>query len=104
MPEPATKKRVLCVDGNENIISMLTDLLEELGHEPLAAAGLAAALRIAGGGRVDLYITENRLHDGSGAPTHASSFIRTTRSASSWPKPAAPGRKPASASSATSAN
>jgi DNA-binding response OmpR family regulator len=67
MSEPATKKCVLCVDGNENIVSLLTDLLEELGHEPLAAAGLAAALRLARNRPIDLYITENRLNDGTGA-------------------------------------
>jgi len=64
---PETKKRILCVDGNENIISMLEDLVEELGYEPRAAGGVDAALRVARGDIIDLYITENHLTDGTGA-------------------------------------
>jgi len=63
----ATKKRILCVDANENITSMLLDLIGELGHDARAAAGLAAALHAARAERVDLFIIENRLPDGSGA-------------------------------------
>jgi CheY-like chemotaxis protein len=64
---PATKKRILCVDGNENIVSMLADMLEELGHEARAARGVDAAVRLARGELIDLYITENHLEDGTGA-------------------------------------
>ena len=62
----STKKRVLCVDGNENIVSMLVDLVRELGFEPRAAGGASEALRIARAEPIDLYITDNRLPEGSG--------------------------------------
>ncbi|HZI20442.1 MAG TPA: response regulator [Pyrinomonadaceae bacterium] len=64
---PPTKKCILCVDGNENIVSMLADLIEELGHEPRSADGLGAALLVARRDHVDLCITENHLNDGTGA-------------------------------------
>lgn len=63
----ATKKRVLCVDANENITSMLLDLMRELGHEPRAAGSAAAALLAARAEPADLFIIENRLPDGGGA-------------------------------------
>jgi len=64
---PETKKRILCVDGNENITSMLADLLSELGHEPRAARDAANALRILRAEPFDLFIIDNRLPEGSGA-------------------------------------
>ena len=63
---PATKKRILCVDGNENINSMLADLLRELGYEPRSAQGAAAALGIARNEHIDLFIIDNRLPEVSG--------------------------------------
>ena len=64
---PATKKRILCVDGNENINSMVADLLRELGHEPCAAVDAEAAIGIARSEHIDLFIIDNRLPKGSGA-------------------------------------
>jgi DNA-binding response OmpR family regulator len=74
-----TKKRILCVDANENICSMLLDLMRELGHEPRAAASLAAALHAARAETVDLFIIENRLPDGSGAQLAATLRVLAPR-------------------------
>lgn len=61
-----TKRRILCVDDDDDTCFMLSALLGQAGYEVLTASGVAEGLRLARGGRFDLYILDNRFTDGTG--------------------------------------
>jgi CheY-like chemotaxis protein len=51
-------KKILVVDDQESMRSMLTDLLDMMGHETCTASGGAEALERLGAGQIDLVITD----------------------------------------------
>lgn len=60
------KRRILCVDDNEDNSSMLTVLLGLSSYEAVAAGSVKEALRLAQSEEFDLYILDNRFPDGTG--------------------------------------
>lgn len=61
------KKRILCVDDEEDTREMLCALLGLVNCEALTAATAAEALEMIARGRFDLYLLDNWLPGGSGA-------------------------------------
>lgn len=61
-----TKRRILCVDDNEDNSSMLTVLLGLSSYEAIAATSLREAQRLMQSERFDLYILDKRFPDGTG--------------------------------------
>lgn len=61
-----TKRRILCVDDNEDSSSMLTVLLGLSSYEAVAATSLEEAQRLMRSERFDLYILDKRFPDGTG--------------------------------------
>ena len=51
-------KRILVVDDQESMRSMLTDLLDMMGHQTCTASGGAEALERLSAGSIDLVITD----------------------------------------------
>jgi CheY-like chemotaxis protein len=64
MPHP--RRRVLCAEPHEDTCSLITLLLEEQGHEVVAASSVAECVGLAGGERFDLYMLDDEYIDGSG--------------------------------------
>ena len=62
---PLTHCRILCVDDNEDTGFMLSHLLG-LEYEVTTATSVAEAIRLVGNERFDLYVLDNRFHDGTG--------------------------------------
>ncbi len=60
------RRRILCVDDNEDNSSMLTVLLGLSSYEAVAAGSIEEALRLARDERFDLYLLDNWLPGGSG--------------------------------------
>lgn len=60
------KRRILCVDDNEDNSSMLTVLLGLASYEAVAATSLEEAQRLMRTERFDLYILDKRFPDGTG--------------------------------------
>lgn len=58
--------RILLVEDDPTTCTYLQALLQTLPAEPLAAASMAEALRLAGEGAIDLLLVDARLPDGSG--------------------------------------
>lgn len=61
-----SKRRILCVDDNEDNSSMLTVLLGFSSYEAVAAGSLKEAQRLMRSERFDLYILDKRFPDGTG--------------------------------------
>jgi two-component system, OmpR family, response regulator len=60
------KRRILCVDDNEDNSSMLTVLLGLSSYDAVAAGSVEEALRLAQCERFDLFILDKRFPDGTG--------------------------------------
>lgn len=60
------RRRILCVDDNEDNSSMLTVLLGLSSYEAVAAGSIEEALRLARDERFDLFILDKRFPDGTG--------------------------------------
>ena len=60
------KRRILCVDDNEDNSSMLTVLLGFSSYDAVAAGSVEEALQLAKRERFDLYILDKRFPDGTG--------------------------------------
>ncbi len=63
---PLNKRRILCVDDNEDNSSMLTVLLGLSSYDAIAAGSVSEALQIARREVFDLFILDGRFPDGSG--------------------------------------
>jgi DNA-binding response OmpR family regulator len=61
-----SRRRILCVDDNEDNSSMLTVLLGLSSYEAVAAGSIEEALRLAHSESFDLYILDKRFPDGTG--------------------------------------
>jgi DNA-binding response OmpR family regulator len=61
-----TKRRILCVDDNEDNSSMLIVLLGLASYEAVAAGSIKEALLLAQTERFDLFILDKRFPDGTG--------------------------------------
>lgn len=61
-----TRRRILCVDDNEDNCSMLTVLLGLSSYDAVAASSVEEALRLARVDSFDLYILDKRFPDGTG--------------------------------------
>lgn len=59
------RRRILCVDDNEDMCFMLTTLLGQ-DYETKSAAGIGATMELARRERFDLYILDNHFPDGTG--------------------------------------
>lgn len=60
------RRRILCVDDNDDNSSMLTVLLGLSSYDAVAAGSIEEALRLARTESFDLYILDKRLPDGTG--------------------------------------
>ncbi|HEX8748364.1 MAG TPA: response regulator [Pyrinomonadaceae bacterium] len=60
------RRRILCVDDNEDNSSMLTMLLGLSSYEAVAAGSIEEALQRARSERFDLFILDKRFPDGTG--------------------------------------
>lgn len=65
-PEPAARKRILCVDDDADTREMMNVLLDYYGYEPVIAASVSDALANAKSGGLDLCILDHWLTGGSG--------------------------------------
>ncbi|MDQ3816955.1 MAG: response regulator [Acidobacteriota bacterium] len=63
---PLEKRRVLCVDDNEDTLFILTRLLEQEGFDVSTAVNSELALELASLASFDLYILDTWFPDGSG--------------------------------------
>ena len=63
---PATKKRVLCVDDDEDTRDMMRVLLGAYGYEAVIAASVSDALESARSGGLSLCIVDHRLTASNG--------------------------------------
>jgi DNA-binding response OmpR family regulator len=61
-----TKRRILCVEDDEDTCEMLTLALQLSGYEVVSAHTFADAITKAVGADFDAYILDSRLPDGSG--------------------------------------
>jgi DNA-binding response OmpR family regulator len=62
----STKRRILCVDANDDTCFMLTHLLATEGYEATTVRGVAAALELAQKESFNLYIIEQWFPQSSG--------------------------------------
>lgn len=60
------RKRILCVEDDEDSCAILVTLLKLSGYEAEAAKSASEGLRLAGCGGFDLYLLDVRFPDGSG--------------------------------------
>lgn len=60
------RRRVLCAEPHEDTCSLLTTLLEQQGHEVVAAKTLADCLALAARLPFDLYMLDDDYIDGTG--------------------------------------
>lgn len=61
---PASKRRILCAEANRDICDLIVVVLERQGHEVRAVQTVAECLELAGAGRFDLYILNDKYTDG----------------------------------------
>lgn len=61
-----TKRRILCVDDDEDTCLLLTRLLEREGYEAKAAVSVERALELSHKGSFNLYILDALFEEGSG--------------------------------------
>jgi CheY-like chemotaxis protein len=66
-PMPLTKRRILCVDDNEDNCFMLTNLLGRGGYEVKSVESIEQALELARKDPFNLYVLDSWLSRGSGA-------------------------------------
>jgi two-component system OmpR family response regulator len=60
------RKRILCVEDDEDVCSMITNLLNLIGYEVDSAATMAEAVSKIQDDKFDLYLIDNWLPGGSG--------------------------------------
>lgn len=60
------KKRILCVEDDDDVCSMMTNLLGLVGYEVISAGTVAEALTRIKQDQFDLYLIDNWLPGGSG--------------------------------------
>jgi len=60
------RKRVLCVEDDEDTREMMNALLKSYGYEPVIAASVSDALESARSGGLALYILDHWLTEGNG--------------------------------------
>jgi CheY-like chemotaxis protein len=60
------KRRILCVDDNEDTCLMLTTLLERQNYEVASASAPEQALRMTRAARFDLYLLDTRFPEDTG--------------------------------------
>jgi DNA-binding response OmpR family regulator len=65
-PMAHTRRRILCVDDNEDNSTMLTVLLGLSSYDAVAAGSINEALRLARREQFDLFILDKRFPDGTG--------------------------------------
>jgi two-component system, OmpR family, response regulator len=65
-PGLSDKKRILCVDGNEDNRLLMVYKLQRMNYESLAAATMIDGLALAMSSRFDLYILDYWYNDGTG--------------------------------------
>jgi CheY-like chemotaxis protein len=63
---PPAKKRILCIDDNEDNCFMLTSLLGSVGHEAKSVDSMERALEFAHKDSFNLYVLDSWLAEGSG--------------------------------------
>ena len=61
------RKRILCVEDNEDCSGLMTTLFELLDYRAVITSTSAEALRLSQSARFDLYLLDSRLPDGTGA-------------------------------------
>ncbi len=62
---PPRERRVLCAEPHADTCNLITVLLEQQGHEVVAARTVAECLELIGGGRFDLYMLDDDYIDGT---------------------------------------
>jgi DNA-binding response OmpR family regulator len=65
-PSAISRKRILCVDDDEDTRIMMQALLTAYGYEPIVAASLSDALESARSGGLALCILDHWIPDGGG--------------------------------------
>ena len=60
------RKRILCVEDDDDVCSMITSLLGLLGYEVVSAGSMSQALTKIDNEQFDLYLLDNWLPGGSG--------------------------------------
>ena len=61
------RKRILCVEDDEDSSGLMTALFELLNYQVVIASTSAEALRLSQNERFDLYLLDSRLPDGTGS-------------------------------------
>jgi CheY-like chemotaxis protein len=61
-----TRKRILCLDDDEDTRDLMRALLDDYGYEAVIAASASDALESARSGGLDLCILDHRLTEGNG--------------------------------------
>jgi OmpR-family two-component system manganese-sensing response regulator len=64
--ESGPKKRILCVEDDEDTREMMHVLLDQYGYEPVIASSVSDALESARSGEIDLCILDHWLTEGTG--------------------------------------
>jgi DNA-binding response OmpR family regulator len=74
------RKRILCVEDDEDSSALMTASFELLNYRVVIASTSAEALRLSQNERFDLYLLDSQLPDGTGAQLcqHIRSFDRVT--------------------------
>ena len=74
------RKRILCVEDDEDSSGLMTALFELLNYQVVIASTSAEGLRMSQNERFDLYLLDSRLPDGTGADLcqHIRSFDGAT--------------------------
>jgi CheY-like chemotaxis protein len=60
------ERRVLCAEPHADTCGLITMLLEQQGHEVVAARSIGECLALVGGARFDLYMLDDDYIDGTG--------------------------------------
>ena len=63
----SVRKRILCVEDDEDSSGLMTALFELLNYQVVIASTSAEGLRVSQNGRFDLYLLDSRLPDGTGS-------------------------------------
>ena len=62
---PSQRRRVLCAEPHTDTCGLLTELLEQQGHEVVAAQSVRECLDLVREGEFDLYMLDDDYIDGS---------------------------------------